>query len=406
MNRFFCSLIMLVINTAAFSQKVYFVYIQSEAAQPFFVKINEKTYSSSPSGFIIVSKLPDSSYNLNVGFPQLKWPEQQFVVNIRSKDQGFLLKNFGEKGWGLFDLQTMGVQMASEKIANEKSFNTELNDVSSFTQILSKAANDPSLLKKPAFAILKEEPTTNDQISETNKEVIVVKDKSVVIPDTTEQLQKKDNLPAIVKKEVEKKESPTIPAKESKLSSKQEEVKAVPLQHYKKSLVVKKSESSTSEGFGLTFVDQYPDGQKDTIKIIIPNPHSILNNTNRKVDEEKKFIDLIEQPKADSLTAAKSLANNNCLSNASESDFLKLRKKMAGQRSEESMISEAKKGFKAKCYTIEQVKNLGNLFLNEAAKFQFYEAAYPFSNDKNNFATLQDEFKDAYFIHRLKNLVK
>jgi hypothetical protein len=51
-------------------------------------------------------------------------------------------------------------------------------------------------------------------------------------------------------------------------------------------------------------------------------------------------------------------------------------------------------------------KELGNLFLNEAGKFQFYEAAYPFSSDKDNFAVLQTELKDNYFIHRFKNLVK
>ena len=79
---------------------------------------------------------------------------------------------------------------------------------------------------------------------------------------------------------------------------------------------------------------------------------------------------------------------------------------MAGQKTDESMISEAEKVFKTKCFTIVQVKNLGNLFLNEAGKFQFYEAAYPHSSDKDDFPTLQAEFKDNYFIHRFKNLVK
>ena len=78
---------------------------------------------------------------------------------------------------------------------------------------------------------------------------------------------------------------------------------------------------------------------------------------------------------------------------------------MAAQRTDEAMISESKKVFKTKCFTTEQVKNLGNLFLNESGKFQFYETAYPFNSDRNNFASLQMELKDAYFIHRFKKML-
>jgi hypothetical protein len=169
--------------------------------------------------------------------------------------------------------------------------------------------------------------------------------------------------------------------------------------------VVKRSESSTTEGFGLTFVDQYADGQKDTIQIVIPNSTTLFTKEKEQLADEKKFLDITEQSK-EILPSVKKVDKNNCSSIASESDFLKLRKKMAGQKTEEAMINEAKKGFKPKCFTIEQIKNLGNLFLNEASKFQFYEAAYPNSSDRDNFAVLQTELKENYFIHRFKNLVK
>ncbi len=410
MNRFVCCTILLALSTAAFSQKVYFVYLQSEAAQSFIIKINDKAYSSAPSGFIIVSKLIDGSHNINVGFPQLKWPEQQFVVNISSKDQGFLLKNFGEKGWGLYDLQTMGIQMASEKSANEKALKTQFKEVSAFTEILSKAANDPSLKEKPVLTEINKAEIKKEEIKAKTQLVIVKEEKATLSEpqrpgsaDKSGSLVKIEKSPAVIKEEVEKKKV-ALPQEKEIIVPKKE--MAVPMQPYKKSVVVKKSESSTTEGFGLTFIDEKADGQKDTIQIIIPNPNSKLNITNSKLVEEKNFIDFTEQTKADSLSELKNVVNNNCSSIASESDFLKLRKKMAGQKSEESMISEAKKGFKTKCYSVEQIKNFGSLFLHEAAKFQFFEAAYPFSNDRNNFETLQNEFKDTYFIHRLKNLVK
>ena len=405
MYRFFCCAVLLVFCSAVFCQKVYFIYAQTESEQPFFVKINEKIYSSAATGYVIISNLKDSSYNIGIGFPQNKWPEQQFLVVIKSKDHGYLLKNFGEKGWGLFDLQSMGVQMATENNPNDKALKKEFAEVSAFTEILSKAANDPSLREKPAFAIAKKEETTaNAQHAVVKEETILSKDQAAVNPDKTQPLPKKEKPQIVVKKEeVQKKDIfPDV----GKNHIPKKEVETISKQQYKKSVVVKKSESSTSDGFGLTFIDQYPGGQKDTIEIIIPNPVSTLNNANNQLAEAKKNTANNEPPKEVKLPDVKVLAKNDCSSNASESDFIKLRKKMAGQKTDESMINEAKRGFKAKCYTIEQIKNLGYLFLNEAAKFQFYEAAYPYSNEKNNFKKLQSEFKDTYFIHRFNNLVK
>ena len=421
MNRAIGCLLLLFSLSSAYSQKDYFIYLQSEAEQPFFVKMGEKIYSSASSGYLIISKLKDTSYNFKIGFPQNKWPEQEFSVDIKSKDQGFLLKNFGEKGWGLFDLQTMGIRMATGNTAKNK---RELKEVSAFTEILSKATNDPSLKEKPVFAVIKEEEkpvdvqpaivkeetisvkeqpvADHDSISESlvtkEEKPAAVKEEPVAIHDSIpESLTKKEEKSAAVKEEIHDKEVSTAVVQEEPIQK--QEIKTAPQQEYKKSVIVKKSESSTTEGFGLTFVDEYEDGQKDTIQILIPNPKSILVVKDDQAANDKKFIDITELPKEDKLT-------NNCGSIASENDFLRLRKKMAGQKTDESMISEAEKVFKTKCFTIVQVKNLGNLFLNEAGKFQFYEAAYPHSSDKDDFPTLQAEFKDNYFIHRFKNLVK
>ena len=62
--------------------------------------MNEKVQSSTASGYIILAKLLDSTYNFSIGFPQNKWPEQNFSVSVSKKDNGFLLKNFNEKGGG------------------------------------------------------------------------------------------------------------------------------------------------------------------------------------------------------------------------------------------------------------------------------------------------------------------
>ena len=89
------------------AQQDYFVFVQSENRQPFYVRLGEKNYSSSSTGHVILSKLKDSAYVITVGFPQNQFPEQDFTVRVSRRDRGFELKNLGEKGWALFDWQTM-----------------------------------------------------------------------------------------------------------------------------------------------------------------------------------------------------------------------------------------------------------------------------------------------------------
>lgn len=431
-SKFLCCILLLAFCSAVFSQKVYFVYLQSEAEQPFFVKINEKIYNSSAAGYLILSQLKDSSYNFKVGFPQNKWSDQQFSVDIKSKDRGYLLKNFGEKGWGLFDLQTLGVQMSAENHA--KVVKTEMKEVSAFTEILSKAANDPSLKEKPVFAVIKKEektetvqpaivktektipnePSVTEPLAQLKKdetpesvqapdikeEKVVLKEQLTGEPDT--QLKKED--PHIVGEKIEKKEVSPVVLTRDEIVSQKEDVKTVPAQEYKKSVVVKRSESSTTEGFGLTFVDQYDNGQKDTIHIVIPKSVALTKDPGELRQDEKQFLDITTETKEVKEPVAKNI--NNCTSTASESDFIRLRKRMAAQMTEDAMINEAKRVFKKECFTTEQIKHLGSLFRNEPARFQFFEAAYPYSKDRDNFAVLQEELKENYFIYRFKNLLK
>ena len=39
-------------------------------------------------------------------------------IKIDNNDLGFMLKNFGDKGWGLFNIQTLNVTMSTAAGAN------------------------------------------------------------------------------------------------------------------------------------------------------------------------------------------------------------------------------------------------------------------------------------------------
>jgi hypothetical protein len=446
----------------ASAQKVYFVYLQAETEQPFFVKMNDKVYSSTASGYLILAKLYDSTYNFNIGFPQNKWPEQTFSISVNKRDHGYLVKNFDEKGWGLFDLQTLSVQMPSSATAKvEPHKSSENKDVSVFTDILSKAADDPSLKEKPVQpvteekkpevvaqnSIKKEEPKSEvkepvitkpaevieqpvvkkEEPKTETKEPVVTKPVEIVEKPVVKKEEPKVEIkePVVIKpvevveQPVVKKEEPKIEIKEKPVTQ-TEEVKEVATYSYKKSQVIKKSESSTTEGFGLVFIDAYDDGIKDTIRLLIPNPKPVVNPVIKEENkEEKKFLEIstdttkkIAEKNVDAKPQVKENSNvgsnikNNCPDMATEADFFKLRKKMAAIESDDGMIAEAKKYFKTKCFTTAQLKNLSSLFLMDSGKYKFFDAAYSYASDSENFISLQSELKDEYYINRFKAMLR
>jgi hypothetical protein len=98
-----------------FAQKKYFIYIQAEDKQPFYVMINKKNYSSSINGHLVIPKLKNGKYFFVAGFPKDKYPEQKFTCVVEDKDQGFVLKQYGSDGWGLFNVVTFKSTMSNAK---------------------------------------------------------------------------------------------------------------------------------------------------------------------------------------------------------------------------------------------------------------------------------------------------
>ncbi len=486
-------LFILIQFTIAEAQKVYFIYLQSENKEQFYTRIGEKIYNSSSSGYLILSNLVDSTYGMNVGVPGSQTPEQLFSVTINKKDKGYLIKNFGEKGWGLFDLQSFAVVMPVLNNAINV-VKTEKRESNPFTDLLAKAADDSTIKEKPVFVKAEEKKvevplpviekekeiqkpnvdTVNlkivevkqpiirevkkEEIQDNRKDSLIVKTLEkkaglpVQVPEKKEEIQKKavdsgsvkvldvkgpDSLNMIMKEELEKvsnekKENEVKPIVETKSVEKIEtpivpivEKKAVRnpfVDEFQKSIVVKRSESSTTEGFGITFLDLTGDGSIDTIRILVPNEKmnpvvaevkkadlkflDIVSTDTAKVqikqDQKEKISENIQKPEATSKAIQRS---NNCTQFATEEDFFNVRKNMAAEISNDNMISEAKKIFRTKCFSTEQVKNLSSLFLSDEGKYKFFDASYIYVSDMEKFSTLQSELKEEYYINRFRSML-
>lgn len=436
MNKLLIYLLTLVIATSVHAQKEYFIYVQAEEAKPFYVRMNDKTYSSSASGYLILSKLRDSSHTFRVGWPGAADDQVYFTVPVSGRDRGFLLKNFPGQGWGLFDLQNLELLKAHGAPAEKGAVRMEPKEVSAFTDVLSRAANDPSLRMqevkpdppKPApvntdslLAVAAAEQKKQEENSKVISEKVRVDtvfasaDSTVVLEhvEIVEEKEESEPAPPAQRQATDSSLVVKKPEQEIIMQEKKDSAVAVMSQpatekpnSYERSTVTRKSESSTTEGFSLIFEDKYADGRIDTVKITIPNSRLPWQQEEQKksVAEERKFLD-IPISVADSVPVAEK-QQNDCPRKATESDFLKLRKQMASETTDDGMIREAKKAFEQKCYSVKQVRNLGALFLNDAARFQFYEAAQKHVSDLENFPSLGEELKNDYYLRRFKGLIR
>jgi hypothetical protein len=419
------------------AQKVYFIYLQTDNQQPFYAHMGEKIHNSTPAGYLILSNLRDSNYSLKIGMQGSLVTDQPYLVTVNKKDQGFLLKNFGDKGWGLFNLTTMATIMPETRPANSgQVVKTEKREDNAFTNLLAKVADDSTIKEKPVIEKPVEKSTETTALNAEKKEEVktnavdvnpskqddlkkaiviapvVINDKPKV--DSTgvkEVVQESDNASAQVKEDsllaVKNKEAEMLKQEESR---KQDSIAKAAAQlnsqvEYKRSLVKLKSESSTTAGIGLVFLDIY-DQATDTIRLLIPP--DIIKTTPVQTDQQvKKFLDI---PPADSTSkdtgTSATLKNNNCKAVATEDDFYKLRKRMAGEKDDDDMVSEAKKTFKTKCFSTTQVRNLSTLFLSDESRYKFFDAAYQYVNDLENFSKLQSTLKEEYYINRFKAMMR
>ena len=101
-----------------------------------------------------------------------------------------------------------------------------------------------------------------------------------------------------------------------------------------------------------------------------------------------------------------SMVNSDCVNKASDADLDKLRVKMLAATTTEDRILIARKAFKAKCYYTRQIKALTELFFSDENRYQFFDAAYPFVVDTDEFKSLVKLLTEEYYINRFKVMVR
>lgn len=422
------------------AQQNHFIYIQAENKQPFYVKLDKNLYSPTASGYMIMPKLKDGDYNLSIGFPKSEWAEQKIICTIDKNDIGYLLKNFGSKGWGLFNLQTLDVVMASD---TAKAAIVEMvNNKDAFSNMLSKVVNDSTIRQTEIVKEVKKAPSKEVDIVPT------VMSNEIETKGQAVELQKEKLKPSVVKDE----NTSTAVIKEiEKIEI--EKDNASEIVDNTRNSITRSLLNNNADGTEMIFIDEV-NGKKDTIRVFIPTEKKSVNvvvedrpkeieksklepkavavkqdekvkdsrfleielpGPNTKPEENKATLNKeiskdetlkpAEKP-VKQITQMAPMINSDCKKFASDEDFLKLRKKMAGEDNDDDMIVLAKKLFKTRCFTVEQVKNLSVLFLKDAGKYAFFDMAYPFVSDSQNFSILQNQLSETYYINRFRVMIR
>lgn len=405
----------LLVSLGVNAQQYQFVYVQTDNKQPFYIRVNDQLYSSSATGYVVVPKLQAGSYSLSIGFPKNEWPAQQIKVKVADKDMGFLLKNFDSKGWGLYNLQTMEVLSATttQTVAASESSSTS----NMFSEVLADVVNTPSI-KTPVKEVkiadasepLKKEQGNPVVVTEsaakplqeparapisTVKKLSTLKDASgTVITYIADGPLSKDTVRIM------------LPAQESVLEAGEKVAEILTV------IPVTQQPTTISEE---KMVDAKPQKQSSSSKntgdpkfleIELPNPNNSSVPTTDKVIPQQSVPAKSAVTSKEKEDAALEMINSDCKKMADEEDFYKIRKNMSAERGDDDMVNAARKLFRQKCYSTEQVKNLAMLFLTDEGKYKFFDAAYPYIYDSGNFSRLQSELTDEYYINRFKAMIR
>lgn len=357
-------------------QEKHFIFIQSENHKPFSVQLNDQNYNSTNSGYVTISQLLTGKYFITVSFPKNIIPQQKFIIDVNMNDwgTGYTLKQ-SSAGWNLINIVDSNIVVMNEtelerSIANK----TVIRDTVAIKEKEAEKSIVPQDTAVAAKIIVAEKPVDSnvvvaDMQPKTNKQdtVAINHDTIAVKLDTV----------AVKEKEAEKNsvKQDTVVATKVIVAEKPMEANAVAVavQPGPNRSVVKTFEKIAAASIEQIYVVKN-EKRFDTIAIFIP-----LNTLPKVVTPVKK-----------------------CTAFATDEDFFNIRLAMAKVTTYDSMNVAAKSFFELKCYSVEQIKNLGYLYLTDSGRYQFFELAKPYISDSEKYASLQLQLSQTSWIEKFK----
>ncbi|HTI94659.1 MAG TPA: DUF4476 domain-containing protein [Puia sp.] len=406
----------------------YFVLIQADNRSPFYVRLGNQVYSSSPGGHLILSQLKDSTYGLTIGLPGQSIPEQRYTLNIHRKDQEFGLKDQGEKGVSLYDVQTGearapelpmggGEEVRSAGIKKDDAFSRLMAGVVHDTSVLYNTYAMEQVLRDSVVAVSSPEGDSAARVSgasvpdsltrpgdssAVNPAGVLVSNPpvtavpSAINPDTAVIANSAEGVAAHPKSDTQALVKPLYRPRVVKLSERKL-ARSVRLAYADHS-AGKKADTIIIfipvDTLAVTKGGQKPSRAADTTRMAFPrghgpNPDSPIVGPGQNIPSrpgipanETLRPRPADTPRKSSVSRPSlPFVNSDCHNYATDYDVDKLRVKLLEGTKDEDRVLAARKVFKTRCFSTSQIRALSEVFTTDAAKFRFFEVAYPFCSD-------------------------
>ena len=139
-------LILVMLAGRVFAQQDFFVLIHTENRQPFYVLMDNKTYPSSPQGYLILSQLKGGAYPIRIGSPSGSFPDLPFTLHIAQKDLELELKDLGDRGWGLYNPQSLELKMPDQRGASVEKHLEGVKKDDAFSRMMAGVVSDTAVM--------------------------------------------------------------------------------------------------------------------------------------------------------------------------------------------------------------------------------------------------------------------
>lgn len=433
----FLSFVLMGFALTANAQRLYFVYLQTESQEPFFVQLNKKNQSSSSVGHLILSGLVNGTYEISLGFPGQN-ATQQYRLTIDGVDKGYLVKKFENGEWGLVDLQTSATQLSgavkreaekaeielaiaaatAKKLEEEQALKAEQAKAEQAKAEQVKAEQDKAAQAKADSIKALEK---NNDAGKVAAAAAVVTTAAVVTQngekkETTDEVKATEKTAEKTGETIEKQTSGAVnppavsgvnavaaPAavvagtlSAAEIAKLQDEARRIDAQGKRDSVLnaQKKDSAATKK---VTAAPAFLD-----IEMTMP-----ADSLQAKTDTVVLVPVAVQAPPADTLkTPAAPAKNPNCSAEATDADIEMVTMLIKGEKAADDALEMARKGMKIKCVQTAQVRKLALLFEGQEDRYRLLDMAYRYTLDRQNYLTLADLLTDTYFLNRFKAMLQ
>lgn len=436
----------------------YYIYIQSEKGQPFYVKHNGKVLSSTERGYIIIPRLEAGTTPLTIGFAKDEGPEQRFYVRVAGKDQGYLIKKKSDS-YTLYNLQTFRELKADEE-------NSGSDPVAATEEVPVPATDADSAARKEMLGNMQKEledkfrdkatvtgPAPAAKPAASGNPFASALDKVVkegpppaepeeTIPVTAETPPKKSGK----KKEDKGALSPEeqdllneVMAEENrKAASEAAATEEEPLKKPRKQRKKKEGDPDFIE-----FMDNGAAPAAATVPAAAPaittdlpaaapmetekpskkkrkrvvfdeteHPNNIINDSSgyavyaapEKTSERKKKKADAESYQEESAPAVK-MINSDCANVMDDEGFRKLLRKFVAAKNEDGMLDVFRRQTRNYCLETQHIRTLAQLLNSDETRYRLLDMAYPKTADSEKFSSLESLLTENYYRGRFRALI-